>query len=82
MAKRSYNQAYEILSGVLLPEAKRGRPMENDDQLVARAKEGRRTNEYRSRNHAAVELSKDAKGASAGAKIKRLNRKFKTANID
>ena len=82
MMKRSYDQEYKIIHGVVLPEANRGRPIEDDGQLIDRAKEGRKTGKYQSRNHAAVELSNDAKGASDEAKKKRLNRKFKAANID
>jgi hypothetical protein len=76
---RRPSKTYEIISNAIFPEAVKGRPVKDDSQLLARAKEGLRTGKYLSRNHAAVELSKDAKGASPEAIRRRLNRKFKNA---
>jgi hypothetical protein len=34
---------YAIIKGATMPEANRGRPMQDDGPLIDRAKEGRRT---------------------------------------
>jgi hypothetical protein len=80
--KHRRSETYAIMSGVIFPEAVRGRPVEDDSQLIDRAQEGRRTGKYSSRNHAAKQLSQYAKGASPEAINRRLNRKFKAAGID
>jgi hypothetical protein len=75
---------YQILSGVILPpQIPRGRPKLNDDNaLIVLAIDGLANGVFNSRNHAAVELSKNVKAGKRDALVKRLNRKLKTANID
>jgi hypothetical protein len=80
--KKRYSEAYEIIDDLILPEVVRGRPPLDDTQWIDAAREGRRSGRFRSRNHAARELSKDAKGASPDANQKRFNIKFKNAGID
>lgn len=73
--------AFEIQSGIPMPRQDGGRTVIDDSELIARAREGRRSNIFRSRNHAAVELAKQVTNHSLEAAIRRLNRKFRDAGI-
>jgi hypothetical protein len=64
------------------PKPRRGRRPNDDRQWIDLAKEGLRTGKYKTRNHAARVLSKDAKGACPESTQRRLNDKFKKEGID
>lgn len=81
MNEDNSDPTHEIRSDIPMPRPDGGRTVIDDTELIARAREGRRSNVFRSRNHAAVELAKQVTNHSLEAAIRRMNRKFRDAGI-